>query len=179
MSRYTIAVIACALLVMAGVVQGQGLAGTTSLSLNVPPEAALNITDATTGLSTSGGVFGAPFTGTTGFTYKIRTGSSTTAKITLAVASDFNSTAEPKIAGLPTGDTMTYTSTATAASGAGITTAQPVNSLNNATTVVTFNPQAHSTKAGDAGSVSWTLTNDPVYEVGAFTATVTFTISAT
>jgi hypothetical protein len=45
--------------------------------------------------------------------------------------------------------------------------------------VATFQKDAHSTKTGDAGSVNWTLTNDPLYKTGTFSATATFTISAT
>jgi hypothetical protein len=47
--------------------------------------------------------------------------------------------------------------------------------------VVTFGADAHSTggaSASDAGSVTWSLTNDPVYKTGTYTATATFTISA-
>jgi hypothetical protein len=44
--------------------------------------------------------------------------------------------------------------------------------------VVTFGAAARSSAAGDTGSVSWSLTNDPKYATGTYTATVTFTISA-
>jgi hypothetical protein len=44
--------------------------------------------------------------------------------------------------------------------------------------VVTFGADAKSAMAGNSGSVDWTLTNDPQYSTGTFTATVTFTISA-
>jgi hypothetical protein len=178
MSRFGIASFAFGMLAMAGSAQAQGLTGNTSLGLTVPPEASLTITDTATPLTTADIFFGTDFTGTTNFTYKIRTGTATTAKITLAVTADFNSTAQPKIASLPTTDTLTFTCTATAASGSGCASAQNVNALNSPKTVVTFGDKAHSSKAGDTGSVIWNLTNDPIYEVGAFTATVLFTISA-
>jgi hypothetical protein len=118
-----------------------------------------------------------PYAGTTPFTYKIRTGAATTGTITLLVTSDFNG-AEPKVATLTNGDALTYTCSATAASGSACGSAQTA-STSTPTPVVSFGANAHSTKAGDAGSVSWSLTNDPAYAVGDFTATVTFTISAT
>jgi hypothetical protein len=45
--------------------------------------------------------------------------------------------------------------------------------------VGSFGADAKSTAAGNTGSVAWSLTNDPTYATGAYTATVTFTISAT
>ena len=48
-----------------------------------------------------------------------------------------------------------------------------------ATSVATFGAAASSAKAGNTGSVAWSLTDDPVYATGAYAATVTFTISAT
>jgi hypothetical protein len=45
--------------------------------------------------------------------------------------------------------------------------------------VATFGAGASSAVAGNSGSVAWTLTNDPLYHTGAYSATVTFTISAT
>ena len=129
-------------------------------------------------LATSGGLF-ADYTGTTNFTYKVRTGHSSGAgTIVLSITSDFNGTGGPKVATPPSaGDALTYTCTvASSASGCG--SAQTA-STTAATSVATFGADAHSIKAGDAGSVSWNLTNDPVYKTGSYTATATFTISAT
>ena len=50
------------------------------------------------------------------------------------------------------------------------------------TSVATFATDAHSTAgtgSSDAGTVIWTLPNDPIYKTGTYTATATFTISAT
>ena len=64
------------------------------------------------------------------------------------------------------------------APASGCTSAQKVNTV-DAGTVATFAPDAHSARAGNSGSVAWTLVNDPAYETGTHTATVTFTVSAT
>jgi hypothetical protein len=61
--------------------------------------------------------------------------------------------------------------------GSGIPTATPITTTSE-TNMATFGANAHSTKTGDNGTVSWTLTNDPLYETGSYTATVTFTINA-
>ena len=43
-----------------------------------------------------------------------------------------------------------------------------------------FGANAHSDhSAGNSASVAWALTNDPLYQTGAYTATITYTISAT
>ena len=151
--------------------------GTTTLQLNVGSEAAIQINTATTTLATSGSTFSNPYTGTTSFTYKIRTTKvGGTGNVTTQVTADFTGAGGPSVASPPTaGDALTYTCTvaapASACSGsqtASTTVAQPVAS---------FGADAHAT--GNAGSVAWSLTNDPVYQTGAYSATVTFTISAT
>ena len=47
------------------------------------------------------------------------------------------------------------------------------------TNVATFGADNRSLFAGNSETVAWTLTNDPKYKTGAYSATVTFTISAT
>jgi hypothetical protein len=152
--------------------------GTTTLSVTVGPEASIAINTSSTSLSTSGGLF-ADFTGTTNFTYKVRTTQSTGAgSIVLEITSDFNGTGGPKVASPPSpGDALMYTCTV-ASSATGCGSAQTA-STTSTTSVATFAPDAHSMKSGDAGSVGWTLTNDPVYKTGSYSATATFTISAT
>ena len=75
---------------------------------------------------------------------------------------------------------MTYscTSAASATPCVGPITA----STSGATNVATFATNAHSAAgagSSDAGTVSWTLPNDPVYNTGTYTDTALFTISAT
>jgi hypothetical protein len=150
--------------------------GTTTLSVTVGAEAAIAINTASTNFTTPGGGLFADFTGTTNFTYKIRTAQSTGAgHISLQITTDFTGAGGPKVASPPsTGDALTYA--CTTASGTACT--GPVTASTTApTTVATFAADAHSIKAGDAGSVEWTLTNDPVYKTGTYTATATFTIA--
>ncbi len=149
--------------------------GTTNLSVTVGPEAAIKIDTATTNLTTAGTVF-ADFTGTTNFTYMIRTAPGGVGHIGLQITADFNGTGGPKVANPPTaGDQLTYNCTA-ASSGTPCTSGQ-IAATTASTPVVTFGGDAHSAKAGDTGSVLWTLTNDPVYKTGSYSATATLTIS--
>jgi len=75
----------------------------------------------------------------------------------------------PQVATPPTaGDVLAYTCTvsapATQCSGT-------VNSSTAAaTSVATFGADAHSASAGNAGSVAWSLTDDPTYKTGAYSA---------
>jgi len=156
--------------------------GTTQVSVAVAAESAISITTSTTSLTeaSGAGIFGAPFTGTTNFSYKVRTtkvgGAGT---ITVKITSDF-AAGGPSVATPPTGDAMTYacTTAASATPCVGPVTA----STGGATSVATFATDAHSaagTGSSDAGTVVWTLPNDPIYKTGTYTATATFTISAT
>jgi hypothetical protein len=155
-----------------------GATGTTTLSVVVGPEAAISVTSGTTSMSTTGSTFSNPFTGTTNFSYKVRT--TTTGgngAITLKVTTDFGGTGGPSVGSPPTaGDALTYTCSV---GGVGTACATAQTALTSASTnVVTFGAATKSSSAGDTGSVVWSLTNDPKYATGTYTATVTFTISA-
>jgi hypothetical protein len=149
---------------------------TTNVTVTVGPEAALSVS-ATTPLTTGTTLFD-DYTGTTLFSYKIRTtrvGGS--GSITAQVTTDFSTGSGPSVAAPPSaGDALQYVATlagpATAASGT-------LTASTTATTGVgTFSANARSAKAGNSGSLVWSLTNDPRYETGEYTATVTFSISA-
>ncbi len=144
--------------------------GTTNLTLTVGPEAALSVTESTP-LTSVGAIF-ADFTGLTPFTYKIRTSrTGGTGSITAQVTSNFEA-GGPSAA---TGD-LRYTCSVTAP---GTGCADTVTaSTTAATNVAGFGANARSTLAGNSGSVSWSLVNNPQYETGSYTAVVTFTISA-
>ncbi len=88
--------------------------GTTNVSVTVAAEAAIRIDTSTTTL-TQGAVF-ANFTGTTNFTYKVRTTTTTgAATIQLQVTSDFAPGGGPSVATPPSvGDALTYTCTVSA-----------------------------------------------------------------
>ncbi len=181
MSRYaTLGVLACALLVLTGMAQAQALTGNTTLSVTVPNEASISITDATSDLATSGGLFSNAFTGSTKFNYKIRTlKTGGQGSITLQVTTDFSPDNGPSVASPPDpSDKLTYSCSL---SGPGTKCADSTAaSTGSATPVANFGPAAKSTaKGGDTGIVQWSLPNDPVYAAGDYTAVVTFTISAT
>jgi len=157
---------------------------TSALSVTVAPEAGINIAAPTSLTEATGaGIFGSPYTGTTNFTYKVRTTKTGGAgTVTVKISTDFVGTGGPSVATPPTaGDALTYSCTA-AASGTPCSGSANTASTSAATGVITFGADAHSAGGGsasDAGSVTWSLTNDPVYKTGSYTATATFTISAT
>ncbi len=156
---------------------GQVTTGTTNVTANIKHEATLSV-DASDPFLTTGSVFN-NYTATTNFIYMIRTTQSTgSGKITVQVTTDFSPTGGPSVATPPSvGDALTYTCTASAPATpcSGTVTAKTTK----ATSVATFGADAHSSTTGNSGSVVWTLTNDPVYQTGSYTAIVTFTISAT
>jgi hypothetical protein len=152
--------------------------GTTTLSVTVSAEAALSVTTSTTTLAAIGTIFN-PYTGTTNLTYKIRTTQSTgTGSVTLKVTSDFSPAGGPSVATPPTaGDALSYTCTAAAPATA--CSGSQTSSTSASTSVATFGAGASSANAGNSASTVWSLTNDPTYKTGSYSATVTYTISAT
>ena len=151
--------------------------GTTNLQVNVSVEAGVRVDTPATNL-TSAGVF-ADYTGDTDFTYKIRTSSGGSGTITLQITSDFAPAGGPSVAAPPDpADTLTYTC-AMSAPGTACAGSQTADTASQ-TAVATFGGDAHSVRLGNSpNSVSWTLVNDPMYDTGAYSATATFTISAT
>jgi hypothetical protein len=173
MKRLTI--IACALLVLACLAQAQ----TTNLSVVIPAEASLTVNGTgTTNLATTGTNFTVPYTGTTNLTYMIRTSkTSGTGSITLKVTTDFGPAGGPSVGTPPTtGDALTYTCTAAAGTICTANTAASTGAT--ATPVVTFGAGVTTVKAGAAASTAWSLTDDPLYAAGTYTATVTYYIAA-
>ncbi len=166
-------------LLTASVGHAQGSAtGATSVTVSVGPEGALTVTSPTS-LTAVGTVFNS-YSGTTTVTYFVRTTQSTgNGNITLKVTSDFSPANGPSVTTPPTaGDALKYTcvGAAPATPCSGSQTA----STGASTPVATFGADAHTTStSGSTATTSWTLTNDPVYKTGSYSATVTFTISAT
>jgi hypothetical protein len=151
---------------------------TSKVIVNVVAEAGLTVpTDAT--LTSTGTLF-ANYTGSSTFTYYIRTssGSSGNGNIQLMVSTDFSPANGPSVANSgSSGDTLTYMSAPTLPATPP-TTAQTA-STSAATPVASFGPNAHSAKGGTSGNtVNWTLVNDPQYVTGNYSAVVTWTISA-
>jgi hypothetical protein len=168
------------LLLAASVSHAQSNTGTSTLSVTVGAEAAIVVN--TTPAFGSTGIFGA-YTATTGFTYFIRTISG--GNITVSATADFSTggpNGGPSIVVPPTaGDTLTYTCAAASVSTGSAnacSSAQTVSALNAGQNVVTFGATTQSAKLGNSSSTSWTLTNDPSYKAGSYSATVLYTISA-
>jgi len=157
--------------------------GTTTLNVTVGAEAGLTI--ASTPNLTSVGTNFTNFTGSTALTYYIRTTQSTGAgSITVKVTSDFTPAGGPSVATPPTaGDALTYSSSGSVpgnnATSAAMAFANVTASTSVQTNVATFGADNRTLFAGNSETVAWTLTNDPNYKTGAYSATVTFTISAT
>ena len=173
-----------ALLFAASLAYGQSGTGTTTVSVTVAAEAALTVNTGTTTLTTTG--FFANYTGTTNLTYYIRTTQTTgTGSIVLQVTSDFGGvgcSGGPCVGTPPSaGDALTYSCTVSNPGNNGTATpcTAPVTAKTSAqTNVALFGADNRSLVGGNTGSVSWALTDDPKYKTGTYTATVTFTISA-
>ena len=174
-----------ALLFTTSFAYGQAATGTTTVSVTVVAEAALTVTTGTTTL-TNTGLF-TNYTGTTNLTYYIRTTQTTGGgTLQLEVTTDFGGagcSGGPCVGTPPTaGDALGYTCTVAAPGNGGTVNAcsGTVNASTTAqTNVGTFLAGSSSLKAGNTASVAWALTDDPKYKTGTYTATVTFTISAT
>jgi len=180
-----LALTALALLLVASSALAQlGTTGpTATVGVTVNAEAALTIQTTALTLSQSGNNF-SDYTGTTNFTYFIRTSKSGGhGSIVLEVTTDFSAGGgnSPSVANPPTASDYLYYSCTVPnpTSGTATPCTGPVNSSTTASTnVVTFGTDARSPKAGVSSSVTWGLSNDPLYQTGSYTATVTYTISA-
>ena len=165
-------------LIWAGTVRAQSTTGTTTLYVAVGPEASLTVGNSTV-LASKGNAF-SKYTGATSLTYRVRTVVS--GSITLQVTGDFSPQAGPSVANPPTvGDTLTYACAIAAPGTNGSVsncTAATQAATGSATSVATFGADARSLSNGNTGTLNWALTNDPAYKSGAYSATVTFTISA-
>jgi len=175
MTKYA-TLIVCVLLALAGIAQAQS---TTTLSVVVPAESSLTVTTGTTNLSTASTTFGSPFTGNTSLTYKIRTTKTGgTGTLSVKITTDFGGAGGPSVTTPPTaGDVMQYTCGSSSPGTA--CTGSVTASTASATTVLSFGANANSANGGNTEALSWSLTDDPVYSTGTYTATATFTISAT
>lgn len=167
-----------ALVPTSALAQSFGPSGTTTLSVVVGPEASIRINTTNSALAAAGTAFNNNFTGSTSFTYKIRTSKTGgTGTIGVQVTTDFSPGSGPSVANPPTaGDALSYTCSVTGP-GTPCTGTQKA-STTDTTPVATFGPDAHSSNTGNNGSLGWSLTNDPKYGTGTYSATVTFTISA-
>jgi len=142
----------------------------STLGVSVGPEASFTAVDATTSMTKADTAFGA-YTGTTNFTYKIRTTQSGGSGSITVIVTSFSGTGGPAIADLA------YTCTAPA-SGSPCASSTAA-STSTASSVVSFGADAHSADTGDTGATVWTLADQPQIKTGTYTSTATYTISAT
>ena len=169
----TLSFVVAALLLTTSFAQAQSATGTTSVQVSVGAEASITVTTGTTTLGTAGTVFN-NYTGTTNFSYKIRTTKSGgTGSITVQFNQDLTSAPDT----IPIAN-LSYTCTVAGPGTGGSSAQTAVKSPTPGSNVATFGTDAHSADAGTAGnSVSWTLVNNPSYKTGNYSATATFTIA--
>ena len=151
--------------------------GATTVTVTIGAEAGLNIINSSTPLTATGSNF-TKFTGSTSLTYSVRTtAGGGDGSITLKVTSDFSPAGGPSVGRPPSpGDALSYTCTV-GNPGTPCTGSQTA-STSAQRPLATFGADAHTASGGSTASVNWSLTNDPQYKAGTYTATVTFTISA-
>jgi len=142
--------------------------GTSTLGVTVGPEATFSSVAGSTTLSAANTKFGG-YSGTTNFSYKIRT-SQTSGSGSITVEVTAFGTNGPAVADL------SYTCSG-ASSGTACSSSTPA-STSTATSVVSFSSDAHSADSGDSGSASWNLVDRTNTKTGNYTSTATFTISA-
>jgi len=167
--------------------QAQTTLGTQTLNLNAQPDGLLYGFPGSLTLTKAGSLFN-QYTGSMTVQYKARTTITTgTGSITVKATTDFVcASGGPCIATPPTtGDALKYTCTA-ATLGTNCTGTQTV-STGTATSVISAIPAGSCTGGGApcttatpiTVTVIFSLTDDPKYKSGTFSATLTFTISAT
>ncbi|HUS05787.1 MAG TPA: hypothetical protein VMZ52_05815 [Bryobacteraceae bacterium] len=144
-------------------------AETSTLGVTVAPEASFTTVAASTSLSKSDTTFGA-YSGTTTFSYKIRS-TQTTGTGSIAVQVSTFGTGGPAVSDLAYTCTAPSSGTPCSSSTAASTAA--------ATSIVGFGADAHSADSGDSGTAVWTLQDRTAIKTGDYTSTATFTISAT
>ena len=159
-----------AALAVAPAVFGQSTDTTqTTLSVTYGPEAQFTAGTTATTLLTKVGTKFESFSGTTDFTYKIRTSQNTGVGSITVQVTDFS-------AGGPVLTDLTYSCTAPAPGTA--CNAGTAVSNSAGTSVVGFAADAHSADGGDAGTTTWTLVDRTTIKTGTYTSTATYTISA-
>lgn len=155
---------------------GTGTA-TETLSATLTPIGALS-SPATASLSKSLNSF-QPFTASVPVSYQVRTTPTGSGAITLQVASDFSPTGGPSAASGALTYVCSGANLGTACSGtqtASTTTSTPV--LTVPASACTGGGGVCSSQNPNSVSLTFTLVDSPVYPTGAYSANITFTISA-
>jgi hypothetical protein len=148
------------------VVRADSNTGNCTVGVTVAAEASISV-DSTTTLANSSTLF-ANYTGTTNFTYRVRTTAVGGSGSITVQAAQFSQSGGPQIGT----DPFTYISTGSV----GTTVSTTSISVTDATNVLTFSQDAHADNI--AGTIVWTLKDDPKYKTGAYTSVMTLTISA-
>jgi hypothetical protein len=173
-----------ALLLAPNRLQAATLTTTQTLTAVISPEGGLFSFPNSVTLAKTGTTF-TNFTGSLSIQYRERTTQSTGGgSISVEATADFTPTGGPSIASpRSTGDALTYTCSA-ATLGTNCSGTQTV-STTTSTSVVGFSASECTGGGGSCSSsspntvtLSFTLTDDPKYNTGSYSATLTFTISA-
>jgi hypothetical protein len=168
MKRNILLSITAAALVIAPAAFCQSASQGTTMNMTVGPEATFTSVDASTTIQKSDTIFGS-FTGTTNFTYKIRTTqTSGSGSITVQIVA-FQTNG-------PATSDVSYTCTAPTsgtpcASSTGASTSA-------ATSVVVFGADVHSGQSGDSGTAVWTIVDKTATKTGTYSSLATYTIAA-
>jgi len=164
--------------------QATTLTTTQTLTAVISPEGGLFSFSNSVTLANAGSTLSS-FAGTLSIQYRERTTQSTGGgSITVKATADFTPSGGPSVASPPsTGDALTYTCSA-ATLGSNCSGTQTVSTASS-TSVVGFSASECTGGGGSCSSaspntvtLSFTLTDDPKYHTGAYSATLTFTISA-
>jgi len=165
--------------------RAQTTLGTQTLYLNLSAAGLLYGFPNSITLTKTGTVFNS-YTGILQIQYKARTSSGGSGTITVEATTDFPcASGGPCIATPPTaGDALTYTcSGATLGSNCSgtqtVSTTASTNVVSIGASACTGGGSPCSTADPNTVNVSFALTNDPKYKTGSYSATLTFTISAT
>jgi hypothetical protein len=171
------------LLLLTGVAQAQNTV-TQTLSATIVPLGGLFSVPSSLPLTNTGANFNA-FTGTITLSYRARTtqgaGQGT---ITVKATSDFTPSGGPSVAHPPSsGDSFTYvcsgaTLGASCSGSQTVSTTAATNVVSIGATSCTGGGAPCSTANPNTANVTFTLTDDPAYQTGAYSATLTWTISA-
>lgn len=165
--------------------QAQTTLGTQTLNLTLNAAAFLYSVPTSVTLNSSGSVFN-NYTNNITMTYRARTGTSvTTAGITVKATADFSPSGQGLSIGT-SGGPLTYTCSGTSGNGFTPCPGSLTVSTSTSTNVVSIGASACTGGASpcsgfnpDTVTVYFTLTNKPSYKTGAYSATLTWTISAT
>jgi hypothetical protein len=166
--------------------KGQTTLGSQTLSLNLQKAGYLYSVPSSLALIQAGNIFNA-YAGSMSLTYRARTSSGGSGAITAKATADFAPSGGPSVGSPPSaGDTLTYTCGGTSDNNFTPCSGAITVSTASATNVVSIGANACTGGGAPCSSVnpntvtlSFILTNDPKYKTGSYSATITFTISAT